>query len=70
MIDKKKDRRITIRISSSDFDYLAAVAYIAGMNVSKYIRTLAQASISAAKVQEQKGAFKVEDIKALLDHKL
>ena len=67
MIDKKKDRRITIRISSSDFDYLAAVAYIAGMNVSKYIRTLAQASISAAKVQEQKGAFKVEDIKALLD---
>ena len=70
MIDKKKDRRITIRISSSDFDYLAAVAYMAGMNVSKYIRTLAQASISAAKVQEQKGAFKVEDIKALLDHKL
>ena len=70
MIDKKKDRRITIRISSSDFDYLAAVAYIAGMNVSKYIRTLAQASISAAKVQEQKGAFKVEDIKAILDHKL
>lgn len=70
MIDKKKDRRITIRISSSDYDYLAAVAYIAGMNVSKYIRTLAQASISAAKVQEQKGAFKVEDIKALLDHKL
>ena len=67
MIDKKKDRRITIRISSSDFDYLAAVAYIAGMNVSKYIRTLAQASISAAKVQEQKGAFKVEDIKALLN---
>lgn len=70
MIDKKKDRRITIRISSSDYDYLAAVAYIAGLNVSKYIRTLAQASISAAKVQEQKGAFKVEDIKALLDHKL
>lgn len=70
MIDKKKDRRITIRISSSDYDYLAAVSYIAGMNVSKYIRTLAQASISAAKVQEQKGAFKVEDIKALLDHKL
>ena len=70
MIDKKKDRRITIRISSSDFDYLAAVAYMAGMNVSKYLRMVAQASISAAKVQEQKGAFKVEDIKALLDHKL
>lgn len=67
MIDEKKDRRLTIRISASDYDYLAAVAYMAGMNVSKYVRLLAQASISAAKVQEQKGAFKLEDIKAVLD---
>lgn len=67
MIDEKKDRRFTIRISASDYDYLAAVAYMAGMNVSKYVRLLAQASISAAKVQEQKGAFKLEDIKAILD---
>lgn len=70
MIDEKKDRRITIRVSASDFDYLAAVAYMAGMNVSKYLRTLAQASISAAKVQEQKGVFKLEDIKTLFNHKL
>lgn len=70
MIDQKKDRRVTIRISSSDYDYLAAVAYMAGMNVSKYLRMIAQASISAAKVQEQKGAYKLEDIKALLHDKL
>ena len=70
MIDEKKDRRITIRISASDFDYLAVVAYMAGMNVSKYLRMVAQASISAAKVQEQKGAFKLEDIKTLLNDKL
>lgn len=70
MIDEKKDRRITIRISENDFEYLAAVAYMAGMNVSKYLRMIAQASISAAKVQEQKGAFKIEDIKTLLDDKL
>jgi hypothetical protein len=40
---------------------------MAGMTVSKYVRMLAQASISAAKVQEQKGAFKLEDIKAILN---
>lgn len=67
MLEEKKDRRITIRISESDFDYLNAVAYMAGMNVSKYLRMVAQASISAAKVQEQKGAFKLEDIKALFN---
>ena len=70
MIDQIKDRRITIRLSSSDYDYLAALAYMGGMNVSKYIRILAQASIAAAKVQEQKGVFKLEDIKAILDDKL
>lgn len=67
MLEEKKDRRITIRISGSDFDYLNAVAYMAGMTVSKYLRMVAQASISAAKVQEQKGAFKLEDIKALFN---
>lgn len=70
MINQKKDHRITIRISSGDYVYLAAVAYMAGMNISKYLRMLAQVSISAAKVQEQKGAYKLEDIKALLYDKL
>lgn len=70
MIDQKKDRRITVRIAESDYKYLAAVAYMAGMNVSKYVRMIAQASISAAKVQEHKGAFKIEDIEAILDDKL
>lgn len=70
MIDQKKDRRITVRISESDYRYLAAVAYMAGMNVSQYVRLLAQASISAAKVQEQKGAFKIEDIEAIFNDKL
>ena len=69
MIDNK-DKKITFRVSEEDFDYLRAVASIAGMTVSAYIRTLAQATIMAAKTQEQKGAFNVEDIKAVLDHKL
>lgn len=67
MIDEKKERRFTVRVSSSDYEYLRAVAYMAGMTVSKYVRTLAQASISAAKVQEQRGAFKLADFKTLFD---
>lgn len=67
MLEEKKDRRITIRISGSDFDYLNAVAYMSGMTVSKYLRMIAQASISAAKVQEQKGVFKLENLKALFN---
>ena len=69
MIDNK-DKKITFRVSNEDFDYLRIVASIAGMTVSAYMRTLAQATILAAKTQEQKGAFKFEDIKAVLDHKL
>ena len=69
MIDNK-DKKITFRVSNEDFDYLRVVASIAGMSVSAYIRTLAQATIMAAKTQEKKGAFNVEDIKAVLDHKL
>ena len=70
MIDEKKDHRITIRISEKDYTYLAAVAYMAGMNVSQYIRMVSQAAISAAKVQEAKGAFNIEDFKAILNDKL
>ena len=69
MIDNK-DKKVTFRVSEQDFDYLRIVASIAGMTVSAYMRTLAQATILAAKTQEKKGAFKVEDIKAVLDHKL
>lgn len=68
MIDNKKDKRITIRLSETDYDYLQAVSYMAGMTVSQYMRMLAQASISAAKVQEQKGAFKLEDIKTICNN--
>ena len=69
MIDNK-DKKITFRVSNEDFDYLRIVASIAGMTVSAYMRTLAQATIMAAKTQEQKGALNVEDIKTVLDHKL
>ena len=65
MLTEKKEKRIAIRIAETDYDYLSAVAYIAGMTVSKYIRTLCDASINAAKMQELQGRFNIEDFKKL-----
>lgn len=70
MIDEKKDCKVTFRVSSSDYDYLRALAYMGGMTVSKFVRSLAQSSITAVKLQERKGAFHLEDFKALFDDKL
>ena len=65
MLTEKKEIRIAIRIAETDYDYLSAVAYMAGMNVSKYVRTLCDASINAAKMQELQGRLNIEDFKKL-----
>lgn len=65
MLTEKKEKRIAIRIAETDYDYLSAVAYMAGMNVSKYVRTLCDASINAAKLQELQGRLNIEDFKKL-----
>lgn len=70
MIKEKKEKRITMRLSDSDYEYLGVVAYMAGMTVSQYLRTVLNASIAAVKVQEQKGVVNIEDIKTILHHKL
>lgn len=70
MLTENKDKKISIRISENDYRYLAVVAFMAGMNVSKYVRTLLDASINAMKIGEAKGQVKLEDFKDILDHKL
>ena len=70
MLQDNKDKRISVRISEKDYEYLAVAAYMAGMTVSKYIRTLCDASINAIKISEVKGQVKLEDFKALLNDKL
>ena len=70
MLQDNKDKKISVRISEKDYEYLAVVAYMAGMTVSKYIRTLCDASINAIKISEVKGQVKIEDFKALLNDKL
>lgn len=70
MLQENKDKKISVRISAKDYEYLSIVAYMAGMTVSKYIRTLCDASINALKISEAKGQVKIEDFKTLLDNKL
>ena len=68
MIKEKKEKRITMRLSCSDYEYLGIVAYMAGMTISQYLRTVLNASIAAVKVQEKKGTVNIEDIKAILNN--
>jgi uncharacterized protein (DUF1778 family) len=70
MLQENKDKKISIRISNKDYGYLQAIAYMAGMTVSKYVRTLCDASINAVKVSEKQGRINIEDIKAILNDKL
>ena len=70
MLQDNKDKKISVRISEKDYEYFAVAAYMAGMTVSKYIRTLCDASINAIKISEVKGQVKLEDFKALLNDKL
>lgn len=67
MLQENKDKKISIRLSENDYLYLRALAYMAGMTVSKYLRTLCDASINAMKISEAKGQVNLEDIKALLN---
>lgn len=65
MLTENKSKQITFRISDTDYEYLSAVAFMAGMTVSKYIRTLCDASINAVKLSEKQGKVNLEDIKAI-----
>ena len=67
MLQENKDKKVSIRLSENDYLYLRALAYMAGMTVSKYLRTLCDASINAMKISEAKGQVNLEDIKALFN---
>lgn len=67
MLSDNKDKRITIRLTESDYKYLSVISYMAGMTVSKYVRTLCDASINAMRLSESQGKVNIEDFKAVLD---
>lgn len=67
MITENKNKTLQVRISESDHRYLLIVSKMVGLTPSQYVRSLIQATVNAAKVQEQKGALKIEDIEGILN---
>lgn len=67
MLQENKDKKISIRLSENDYFYLHALAFMTGMTVSGYVRTLCDASINAVKVSEKQGKVNLEDLKAILN---
>lgn len=65
MLTPNKDKKITFRLSDEDYQYLNAIAFMSGMTVSKYVRTLIDASINAIKVAEKQGKVNLEDFKTV-----
>ena len=63
----KKTKSVTVRFTENDYNYLKALAKLAGQNVSGYIRMLSNMSITAIKTKVKTGEVKYEDFQALLD---
>lgn len=65
---ENKERKITIRLTDEDYVYLQCIVYQSGLKtVSKYMRTLLDASINAVKLAEKQGKVNIEDIKAIFN---
>lgn len=67
MISENKTKTVQVRVSETDHKYLIIISKLVGMTPSQYVRSLIQATVNAARIQEQKGALKVEDFEAILD---
>lgn len=67
MIAENKSKTIQVRISETDHRYFLVVSKMAGMTPSQYLRSLISATVSAARVQERKGALNLEDFEGILD---
>lgn len=64
-VTENKEKVVSVRFPSNDLEYLKATAFVMGMDVSQFIRTLCTTAINAAKIQEQKGQLNLEDFKAI-----
>lgn len=69
-LENNKEKVVSVRINENDFRYLRVVAFMAGMTVSKYVRTLCDASLNAVKVAEKEGKVNIENIEAIFNDKL
>jgi hypothetical protein len=66
-LTENKDKRVTVRLSESDFNYMKVASYMAGITVSKYFRLLIDATVNAMKIEEKKGTFNIAEMLALIE---
>ena len=66
-VSENTDKRITVRLSESDHNYMRVASYMAGITISKYFRQLIDATVNAMKLQEKKGTFNLEEMLALIE---
>lgn len=69
-VEAAKDRKISFRINQADYDYLEALAFMAGVSVSRYIRMLIDGSVNACRIAEKEGKINLENVKAVRNDKL
>lgn len=65
-LTENKDKRITVRLTQSDYEYMRVASYMAGITISKYFRQLIDATVNAMKIQEKKGAYNLQEILAVI----
>ena len=66
-LTENKDKRVTVRLSESDYNYMKVASYMAGITVSKYFRLLIDATVNAMKIEEKKGTYSITEMLALID---
>ena len=69
MVAEKKGKTISLRIPPEDYDYIFVVAYMTGMSVSAYIRTLLNGCTAAVKTALGTGQLSEDQFKAILAQK-
>lgn len=67
---QSKQSRLEIRLSEEDKELLQVAAYCIGMTPSQMVRMFIDSTINGLRIKAQKGEIPLEDIKAILDHKL
>ena len=65
VVEKKKEKIVSIRMNEEDFKYLKVAAFTIGMTPSRMLRMLADSSINGIKIKVKQGQIKIEDIESI-----
>lgn len=67
-LTEKKEKVVSLRMPVEDYELLVYASWHLGLSVSKYIRMLADTTLSPLKLKLKQGLIKYEDIKTVCDN--